>query len=176
MMRPLLALLLLGITGCAVALGPPTTHADQLEVALFDGAGASVGTVTLTLDRSGETLALVFDVHDLPPGSHGTHIHSIGLCERPDFLSAGPHLDDGEHQHGRQNPDGPHLGDLGDLIVNDDGTARRTLLMTPARGDIRMSLIFGGDGSAVVIHADPDDQRTDPAGKSGARIACGIIT
>lgn len=176
MTRPLLSLLFLGIASCAVALGPPGTHADHLPVTLFDANGARVGTVTLTLDESGETIALVFDVHDLPPGAHGVHVHAVGRCERPDFLSAGPHLDDGDHQHGRENPAGPHLGDLGDLRVDEDGTARRTLRMVPADGHIRMGVIFGGDGSAIVIHADPDDQRTDPSGNSGARIACGIIT
>ena len=176
MNRPLTAFVLLALTSCAVALGPPSTHADQLEVALFNSDGAQVGTMTLTMDRSGESMDLVFDVHDLPPGSHGVHLHEVGRCERPDFLSAGAHLDDGDHQHGRENPKGPHLGDLADLIVNEDGTAHRTLRIAPGRGHISMGLIFGGDASAVVIHADPDDQRTDPSGNSGARIACGIIT
>lgn len=176
MTRSLRALLLLGITGCAVALGPPGTHAEGLEVKLFDSRGSPVGTVTLTLDRSGETMDMVFDVHDLPPGSHGLHIHEVGLCERPDFLSAGAHLDDGHHEHGRENRKGPHLGDLPDLIVNEDGTAHRTLRLAPSSGRVNMGMLFGGDGSAIVIHADPDDQMTDPSGKSGIRIACGILT
>ena len=176
MNRPLRALLLVGITGCAVALGPPNSHADHLPVTLYDATGTRVGTVTLTLDEKGETMAMVFDVYGLPPGAHAVHIHSIGLCERPDFLSAGPHLDDGGHQHGLDNPAGPHLGDLPDLLVNEDGTARRTLRLAPAVGHIHMNTLFAGDGSAIVIHADPDDRHTDPSGKSGPRIACGIIT
>jgi Cu-Zn family superoxide dismutase len=175
MTRSLNALLLLGITSCAVALGPPSTHAEGLEVKLYDSQGGPVGRVTLSLDRSGETMELVFDVHDLPAGAHGLHIHEVGLCERPDFLSAGAHLDDGRHEHGRENGKGWHIGDLPDLIVNEDGTAHRTLRLAPRSGHVSMGSLFSGDGSAIVIHADPDDQTTDPSGKSGARIACGIL-
>jgi len=176
MIRPLRALLLLGATSCAVAMVPPTTHADNLLVTLYDASGTRVGTVTLTMDESGESMALVFDVYGLPPGPHAVHIHSVGLCERPDFLSAGPHLDEGGHQHGLDNPKGPHFGDLPDLLVNEDGTAHRTLRLAPAAGHIHTAMLFGSDGSAIVLHADPDDRHTDPSGKSGIRIACGIIT
>lgn len=175
MTRYLRALLLLGIAGCAISMGTPNTRADHLPVALFDATGSRVGTVTLTMEGNDEALTLVFDVYGLPPGSHGLHIHAVGSCQRPDFLSAGPHLDEGEHQHGLDNPKGPHFGDLPDLIVNEDGTAHRTLRLAPKAGHIHSSLLFGGDGSSIVIHADPDDRHTDPSGNSGIRIACGIL-
>ena len=172
MNRPLLLLPLL-LSACAVSMGPPSTKAESLPVALFDGTGARVGTATLTSDPAG--LTIVVEVAGLAPGVHAVHIHEHGLCERPDFLSAGPHLDDGTHQHGRQNPAGPHLGDLDQLTVGADGRGTARLRFTPLSGRFQPKLIFGGDGTALIIHAGPDDERTDPSGNSGPRVACGIM-
>lgn len=173
-MRTLLPALLALLAGaCAVSLGPPKTHPEALRVALFDAGGASVGNVVLTADSAGMDLA--FDVHDLPPGPHGVHVHTTGKCERPDFLSAGPHLDEGHHQHGLDNPAGHHLGDLGNLIVGPDGRATMTLRIVPTTGKFFARTLLDTDGSAVIVHAGPDDGRTDPSGNSGPRIACGIV-
>lgn len=161
------------LSACAVSMGPPRTHPEALRVALFDAAGDPVGSVVLTADSAGMDLA--FDVHDLSPGPHGVHVHATGRCERPDFLSAGPHLDDDHHQHGWDNPAGHHLGDLHDLIVGPDGRARQTLRLVPTHGRFAQRLLLDGDGSAVIIHAGPDDGHTDPSGQSGPRIACGIV-
>ena len=172
-MRAVVAgLALLLVAGCAVALGPPKTLADALPVALFDTEGRHIGTAVLTADSTGLKIAL--DVAGLPPGPHAVHLHEHGICERRDFLSAGAHLDDGAHQHGRLNPAGPHLGDLDDLVVGPDGTGRAVLRLAPARGRLDTRLLLGGDGSAIIIHAGADDGHTDPSGKSGPRIACGI--
>ncbi|HVX89686.1 MAG TPA: superoxide dismutase family protein, partial [Gemmatimonadales bacterium] len=118
---------------------------------------------------------IALEVAGLAPGPHAVHIHEHGLCERPDFLSAGPHLDEGGHQHGRLNPAGPHLGDLGEITVGPDGRGTAALRFTAPSGRFQPKLIFGGDGTALVVHAGPDDQRTDPSGQSGPRIACGIM-
>ncbi len=162
-----------GLTACAVSMGVPRTKADALPVALFDAAGRAVGNVVLTADSAG--LDLKFDVHDLTPGAHGVHVHAAGRCERPDFLTAGAHLDDGAHHHGRLNPAGWHLGDLPNLLVGPDGTARVTLRLGSRSPGFELKRLFDGDGSAVIIHAGPDDGLTDPSGGSGARIVCGII-
>jgi Cu-Zn family superoxide dismutase len=172
-MRVLSSTLVLLLGACAVSMGPPRTRTEQLRVGLFDASGASVGSVVLTSDSVGMTLA--FDVHDLPPGPHAVHVHAAGKCERPDFLSAGPHLDQGGHQHGLDNPAGPHLGDLEDLHVGPDGTARATLRLTQPRGRFTTHSLLDSDGSAIIIHAGPDDRHTDPSGNSGPRIACGIV-
>lgn len=171
----LLALLAFGagLTACAMSMGVPRTRADALPVALFDAAGRAVGNVILTADSTG--LDLRFDLHDLAPGAHGVHIHAAGRCERPDFLTAGAHLDDGTHRHGHANPEGWHLGDLPNLEVGPDGTARVTLRVIPKGTRFELKRILDGDGSAVIIHAGPDDERTDPSGGSGPRIACGIV-
>lgn len=160
-------------SACSMALGPPPTRAEALPVTLFDSDGRNVGTATLTGEATG--LRIVLEVAGLPPGSHAVHVHEHGRCERPDFLSAGAHLDDGAHKHGRLNPAGPHLGDLEDLLVGPDGRGHAELRLAPARGRFVPKIIFGDDGSAIIIHAGPDDGRTDPSGASGPRIACGIV-
>lgn len=172
MKSPLLLLPFL-LAACAVSMGPPATTAESLPVGLFDGEGGRVGTALLTADSTG--LTIVLTVAGLAPGAHAVHIHEHGLCERPDFLSAGPHLDQDAHQHGRRNPAGPHLGDLDDLVVGADGRGTARLRFAMPHGRFQPKLLFGGDGTALIIHAGPDDQLTDPSGRSGPRIACGIM-
>lgn len=168
---PIIALLL---SGCVISMGPPRTKAESLPVGLFDAAGSRVGTAVLTADSAGLTLA--FDVFGLPPGPHGVHLHEHGVCEPRDFLSAGSHLDDGErHQHGRLNPAGWHLGDLPNLVVDSAGRAQVSLRLGSRTPGFSSGKVFDRDGSAIIIHAGPDDGMTDPSGGSGARIACGIV-
>jgi len=110
------------------------------------------------------------------PGQHGIHIHSVASCEGPAFTSAGGHYNPIPHEHGLENPNGPHAGDLPNLVVDADGhgrldatTDRVTLTEGPAT-------LFDLDGSAFIIHANPDDQVTNIGnGGSGARIACAVI-
>jgi len=172
--RPLLAATLALVGGCAIAMGPPRTEIEGLVMALFDASGRQTGTVTLQA-QDDQVLLFIFDVRGLPAGRHAVHLHAIGNCTRPDFLGAGPHLDNGRHQHGRENPAGPHRGDLEDILVDEAGTSRDTLRLAPLDGRLDLGALVGGDGSAIVIHAAPDDGRTDPDGKSGIRIACGIL-
>jgi Cu-Zn family superoxide dismutase len=103
------------------------------------------------------------------------HIHENGACTPPDFESAGGHFNPTSKQHGVLNPQGPHAGDLPNLLVEADGSADTTFAI-PA------SLLAEGPGSmigtpkrAIVIHAEPDDLKTDPSGESGSRIVCGVI-
>ncbi len=110
------------------------------------------------------------------PGQHGIHFHSIGKCDSlTSFASAGPHFNPAGKKHGLQSPEGPHAGDLESITVDDFRQAhfvwvdmRITLLPGP-------NSLFDADGSSIVLHALPDDQRTDPSGNSGARIACGVV-
>lgn len=111
----------------------------------------------------------------LPTGNHGIHIHAVGRCDPPDFMSAGAHFNPTNRQHGLQNPNSPHASDLPNLQVGADGTGRLDALdrdVTLASG---ANSLFDADGSALVIHAGEDDNMTDPAGNSGGRIARGII-
>src|SRR5690606_10425995 len=111
----------------------------------------------------------------LTAGTHGTHLHMVGSCEGPAFTSAGGHLNPHMKQHGTDNPAGAHLGDLPNLVVGAAGAGTVSATLAGTREAV-LSQIFDADGTAVVIHADADDYRTDPAGNAGGRIACGVLT
>lgn len=160
------------LTGCAAA----GTIADRATATadIRDAQGRSVATATLVQDDDGVEIAILATA--LPPGVHGIHLHTTGTCTPPDFTSAGGHFAPSDRRHGFENPDGPHAGDLPNIDVASNGTGafaleneRVTLTPGPAS-------LFDADGTAIVIHAGPDDYRTDPAGDSGARIACGVVT
>lgn len=143
-----------------------------IEVAMRDAQGRDVGTVTLT--ESGQGIMVAGTLRGLPPGEHAIHVHTNGRCEPP-FESAGPHWNPTTQQHGTQNPQGPHMGDMPNFTVGADSTA--TLQQTTPGGTLRgQNALLDADGAAVVVHAGPDDYRTDPSGNSGDRIACGTAT
>jgi Cu-Zn family superoxide dismutase len=156
-------------TGCAVLPAAPTTATAELK----DGRGEVVGQATFTEVTGGVRVILL--AHGLPAGDKAVHIHAVGKCEAPDFASAGAHFNPGNRQHGLLNALGPHAGDLPNIHIGDDGAGRLESFndrITLAAGP---TSLFDGDGSALVVHAGPDDHRTDPSGNSGARIACGVI-
>ena len=111
----------------------------------------------------------------LAPGHYGVHIHGVGRCEGPGFESAGPHWNPASRQHGSLNPQGHHLGDLPNIDVDADGAGRLEFAIVGATLQGGDHPLFDADGASVVIHAAPDDYRTDPSGNSGARIACGVL-
>lgn len=141
---------------------------------LKNAQGQSVGTATFESSKPGVLVKL--NVKNLSPGVHGIHIHEAGKCDAPDFKTAGGHFNPAGKHHGSLNPQGEHAGDLGNLTVGPKGTARVTLTakgVTLGEGD---NSLFHPGGASVVIHANPDDLKTDPAGNAGPRIVCGVIT
>ncbi|MBI4010743.1 MAG: superoxide dismutase family protein [Candidatus Rokubacteria bacterium] len=164
----------LALAGCAMAPGGggpgtgPTATAD-----LKNAQGQSVGTATLT-GQDGK-VRLVVQARGLTPGKHGIHIHAVGRCEPPAFTSAGGHYNPLSRKHGLESADGAHAGDLPNLEADGNGNARyeaTTDRITLRDGPLS---VFDGDGSALVIHEKDDDQKTDPTGNSGGRVACGVI-
>ena len=145
-----------------------SAHAD-----IVNATGQKIGTATFAAASGGVRIDV--DVTQLPPGTHGIHIHTVGKCEGPDFKTAGGHFNPAGKKHGKDNPEGPHNGDLLNLEVGADGHGTASLLDANATLGDGPTSVFQPGGTAIVIHAAADDYKTDPAGNSGARIACGVI-
>lgn len=144
-----------------------------VKVDLKDGTGQSIGTATLTTEMNMVHIAL--DVKGLKPGEHALHVHMTPSCEGPAFTSAGGHFNPSGKKHGSQNPEGPHAGDMPNFTVAADGTAKTTVMAMGVSMGTGPNSVFTNGGTALVIHAGPDDMKTDPAGAAGDRIACGVI-
>ncbi len=169
---------LLGLTGCLCACGVmPKEDISPINTlaatAILKSNNLPAGTAALA--QSGANIALAVNVSGLNDGTYAMHLHQTGKCEGPDYKTAGPHWNPGNRQHGLNNPQGAHGGDLPNLTVTGGGSARYSgvipgILLTGAAG------LMDADGAAFIIHAKADDGTTDPSGNSGDRIICGVLT
>ncbi|MCC6557168.1 MAG: superoxide dismutase family protein [Polyangiaceae bacterium] len=156
----------------ALYAGASSAQARKATATLLDPGGRTVGT--LTIDETPQGVLIRGDLSGLPPGTHGFHIHETGACS-PTFQAAGDHFNPTGASHGFRSKGGPHLGDLPSLRVPAGGRAPvEAFAPGVTLGEGPRSLV-AGDGTAIVVHAQPDDYQTDPAGAAGQRIACGVV-
>ena len=161
------------VVACVVAGATLVAQQNQVKVELKDLQGASIGTAILSPAKGGG-VAIALDLKNLAPGEHAFHVHQVAKCEPP-FATAGPHFNPAAKKHGLENPDGSHAGDMKNITVGADGTVKVVILNTQVTLGEGPNSVFLNGGTSLVVHAKPDDMKTDPAGNAGDRIACGVI-
>jgi len=147
----------------------------QLKVPILNATGQDAGIAIFKTAKKGVKVKI--ELKNLEFGLHAVHIHQNPVCDAPDFKGAGGHFNpDGKH-HGYQNPMGHHNGDMPESVsVGEDHMGSATFVLQSISLDpAAPNSLFLNGGTSIVIHAKADDQKTDPSGDSGNRIACGVI-
>lgn len=181
MKKPITLLILictiLIVAGCAQRGSKVPVSGDKIApiiAPIINTKGEEIGEVSFVETEKGVTIDILAD--GLSPGKHGTHIHEKGECAIPDFESAGGHFNPTNKEHGFENPQGYHLGDLPNIEVDEEGKVNVTLTVDEYTLDPKAkNTLLDKDGSTLLIHESEDDYKTDPSGNSGARIACAAI-
>jgi superoxide dismutase, Cu-Zn family len=157
-----------------VSIQPAAADSAVIKTTIINAKGKTIGTAELSSVAEGVKIHL--EAAKLPPGMHGIHLHEVGICEAPDFVSSGMHFNPTHKQHGFENPQGFHEGDLPNIQVDAKGKINVDLIdkvVTLEQG--KTNSLLSAKGVSLIIHEKADDYMTDPAGNSGARIACGVI-
>lgn len=157
----------------ADVLGVDLNGRAKAKATIIDVQGRVIGSAEVkNMKDSG--MRVTVKVKGLTRGDHGIHLHSIGTCEGPKFTSAGAHWNPHGKMHGLNSGDGAHAGDMPNLQISKRGNGK--LVYEVADGRVKGDFaLMDEDGASLVIHAQTDDQRTDPSGNSGDRIACGVF-
>lgn len=168
-------LILSGCTTPAASSDADTSSlsATKAQARLLAADGMARGDATVTQATDG--LHVMVKARGLAPGVHAVHIHTMGQCAAPDFASAGGHWNPTSRQHGKDNPAGKHMGDMPNMLAGADGVGEMEYVIAGGALTGGATPLLDSDGAAVVIHAQADDNRTDPAGNAGGRVACGVL-
>ncbi len=155
-------------------MSPKGAEAGEIVSAMIrDKDGKDLGEAIIGAGNGG--LMLNLTAQNMTPGTYGVHVHMVGKCDGPDFKTAEGHWNPFNKQHGLESEMGAHAGDLPNLVIGAGGTG--ALAFTLKHGVMRDAegALMDADGASIMIHAGPDDMKTDPAGDSGARIGCGVF-
>jgi Cu-Zn family superoxide dismutase len=153
-----------------VALGGPAA-AQSMDAQMLDNKGKAIGMAKITGGAQGTVIRLTLGPGSLTPGWHGIHLHATGDCSDHDkFLASKGHVNHSAKKHGLLNAEGPDDGDLPNVHAAADGSVNAEVSTATL-----IAALKDADGSALVIHAGPDDHTSQPIGGAGARVACGVI-
>ncbi|HBV22884.1 MAG TPA: superoxide dismutase family protein [Jeotgalicoccus sp.] len=169
-------LVILVLAACGDGEAPVQEPSQEIEVTMMNNEEEEIGNATFAEADNGLTITL--EAEGLEPGMHGIHIHNAGMCEGPDFDSAGEHYNPTDAAHGFDHEDGPHAGDLENIEVADDGTVS-TELNAESVSILEENLdntLLTDEGTALIIHSGEDDYQTQPSGDAGTPVACGVIS
>ena len=159
------------------ALAIAQAKAKPAQADIINAKGEKIGTAKFEISKFNLAVEVSIKVDHLTPGDHGVHIHNVGKCEGPAFTTAGGHFNPTNAHHGINNPQEPHphLGDMANLNADFSGRAEANFELPGATLGSGPNSLFHDGGTSIVVHANPDDFRSDPSGNSGDRIACGVI-
>jgi Cu-Zn family superoxide dismutase len=151
---------------------PPATPAQQITaVARLKPTKGNKAEATITFTQTDAGVRVAIDAEKLKPGEHGFHVHDKGDCSAPDAKSAGDHFNPSQAPHGAPDAEQRHTGDLGNLTADASGKAHSEFVDAHISLEGPNSVI----GRAALLHANADDLKSQPAGNSGPRVACGVI-
>lgn len=171
-----------GVETGVIPPGPDTQTAaageirnpETASVRFIDAQGNDIGTARVIQTSKG--VLIEADIRGLPPGEHGFHFHQTGKCETPSFQSAGDHYAPEKNQHGYLVRQGPHAGDMPNAQVLQSGLLYVEVYNPSVTLSGGNAPLLDADGSALIIHAQADDYRSQPSGEAGDRIACAVIS
>jgi Cu-Zn family superoxide dismutase len=151
----------------------PGTMTAGATAELKNPDGQTIGRARLADTPNG--VLVTVELERAPAGEHAFHIHETGRCDPPTFESAGGHFNPTQARHGFLDPKGPHRGDLPNIHVPSSGQLDFEYIASGVTLSAGGGSLLDQDGSALVMHAKPDDYRTDPAGAAGDRVGCAVI-
>jgi len=143
-----------------------------IATAAINSQGRDVGVGTVIYGPSGASISVALS--GVSEGAHAVHLHQTGSCAASDYTSAGGHLNPLGREHGKLNSAGSHIGDLPNVEIGPDRVGTVSATLPGSEVELR-GWLFDSDGTAIIVHSGPDDYRTDPTGRAGARVACGVL-
>jgi Cu-Zn family superoxide dismutase len=159
----------LGLSGCATVA---TVTSPGKAIAKINPASGSDVHGSVTFEQRGDKVQVIADVSGFAPNTvHGFHIHAIGDCSKWDATSAGGHFNPEHEPHGKGED--RHVGDMPNLVADSNGVAKMSVELDKMtlKNNSKDDII----GKAVIVHAWPDDYKSQPTGNAGARVGCGVI-
>ena len=152
---------------------PPQAQAAETATAALQPASGSQVQGQVTFTQDGNRVRAAGEIKGLSPGRHGFHLHEKGDCSAPDAESAGGHFNPAGKKHGGLKSTERHAGDFGNLNADASGVAKVELTLTGI--SVAQNRPDSIVGRALVVHAQADDEKSDPSGNSGSRVACGVV-